>query len=175
MTMDSSIYRIRKSFLLPLGLIVLLSSILLITALVLQLPKAKVIILGIFLLPALVLFAESSRRRVRITKQGIEVSKLLRNKRMDYTDLTAIDTIQVRKRAFISLSSEQDFMILSNSYARFGELLRQLVERAPETAVSDETRQLANNPPRKCSDVFSAWLAVAVLILIIFAQLRNVF
>ena len=175
MLMDPSIYSIRKSFLLPLGLIVLLSGILLITALMLQLPKAKVIILGIFLLPALVLFAESSLRRVRVTKQGIEVSKLLRNKQMAYADLTAIDTIQVRKRAFISLSSEKDFIILSNSYAQFGELLRQLVELAPETAVSDETRQLASNPPQKCSDVVSAWLAVVVLVLIIMAQFNNVF
>jgi hypothetical protein len=173
--MDPSIYRIRKSFLLPLGLVVVLSCVLLITALALQLPKAKVIILAAFLLPALVIFAESSLRRVRVTAQGIEVSKLLRRQQMAYADLTAIDTIQVRKRAFISLSSEQDFIILTNSYARFGELLRQLVERAPETAVSDETRQLANNPPRKCSDIFSAWLAVAVLALIIIVQLRNVF
>ncbi len=46
--MEPSIYSIRKSFLLPLGLVVLLSFILLISALSLGLPVAKIIILGVF-------------------------------------------------------------------------------------------------------------------------------
>jgi len=173
--MDSSIYSIRKSFLLPLGLVVVLSFILLASALFLQLPMAKTIILAAFLLPVCIIFAESSLRKVSITEDAIEVNKLFRSKRLTYTELTAVDTIQVRKRALVSLSSENDFMILSNSYEQFGQLLKQLVTRAPETVVSDETRQLAENPPKKCSDVFSAWLAVAVLALIIFVQLRGAF
>jgi hypothetical protein len=173
--MDSSIYSIRKSFLLPLGLVVVLSLILLASAFFLQLPMAKTIILAAFLLPVCIIFAESSLRKVSITEDAIEVNKLFCSKRLTYTELTAVDTIQVRKRAFVSLSSENDFMILSNSYEQFGQLLKQLVTRAPETVVSDETRQLAENPPNKCSDVFSAWLAVAVLALIIFVQLRGAF
>ncbi|MDA3902943.1 MAG: hypothetical protein PF441_05785 [Desulfuromusa sp.] len=136
---------------------------------------AKTIILAAFLLPVCIIFAESSLRKVSITEDAIEVNKLFCSKRLTYTELTAVDTIQVRKRAFVSLSSENDFMILSNSYEQFGQLLKQLVTRAPETVVSDETRQLAENPPNKCSDVFSAWLAVAVLALIIFVQLRGAF
>ncbi len=173
--MDSSTYTIRKSFLIPLGLAVLLSFILLATALFLQLPTAKTIILVAFLLPVCVIFAESSLRKVSVTEDAIEVNKLFRRKRLSYADLTDIDTIQVRKRIFVSLSTENDFMILSNSYDQFGLLLKQLLARVPETVVSDETRQLAENPPQKCSDVFSAWLAVAVLVLIIYVQLRGVF
>lgn len=173
--MESSTYSIRKSFLLPLGLVVFLSFVLLATALFLHLPPAKVIILGAFLIPVCIIFAESFLRRVLVDSQSIQVNKLFRQKRMDFTDLTAIDTIQVRKRAFISLSSEDDFLILSNSYDRFGLLLKQLVQSAPEKVVSDETKHLVENPPKKCSDIFSAWLAVAVLSLIIFVQLRGAF
>lgn len=173
--MDPSTYTIRKSFLIPLGLTVLLSFILLASALFLQLPTAKTIILAAFLLPACIIFAESSLRKVNITADAIEVNKLFRSKHLNYAELTAIDTIQVRKRVFVSLSSENDFMILSNSYNQFGLLLKQLLARVPEAVISDETRQLAENPPRKCSDVFSAWLAVAVLALIIYVQLRGVF
>ncbi len=173
--MTTSTYSIRKSFLIPLGFVVLLSFILLISAVALQLPIAKTIILVAFLIPVCLIFAESLRRKVHVTDDTVKVNKLLRSKCLNYTDLTAIDTIQVRKRAFISLSSENDFMILSNSYDQFGLLLKQLVERAPEAVISDETRQLAENPPKKCSDVFSAWLAVAVLVLIIYVQLRGTF
>ncbi|MDX2495207.1 MAG: hypothetical protein QNK27_09630 [Desulfuromusa sp.] len=173
--MESSTFSIRKSFLLPLGLIVLLSFILLASALFLQLPTAKIIILAAFLVPACIICAESYRRKVKINDDAIEVNKLFRSKRLAYNELTAVDAIQVRKRAFVSLSSENNFMIISNSYAQFGSLLQQLIARAPENVVSDEIRQLAENPPPKCSDVFSAWLAVAVLALIIFVQLRGAF
>ncbi len=121
------------------------------------------------------MFIESSLRKVQVGESSVQVKKLFRKKAIDYAELTAIDTIQVRKRAFISLSSENDFLILSNSYEHFGQLLQQLVQKVPTTVVSEETRELAENPPSKCSDVFSAWLAVAVLALIIFVQLRGAF
>ena len=173
--MEPSIYTIRKNFLFPLGLVVLLSFILLCSALFLRLPTAKIVILGVFLVPVCIIFAESLFRKVHVAKDAIEVNKLFRSKRLNYTELTAIDTIQVRKRAFVSLSSENDFMIISNSYNHFGMMLRQLLENVPDNVVSDELRNLAETPPKKCSDVFSAWLAVAVLALIICVQLKASF
>jgi hypothetical protein len=173
--MESSTYTIRKSFLLPLGLVVLLSFTLLFSALFLQLPTAKIIILGVFLLPVCIIFAESIFRSVYVAEDAVEVNKLFRSKRLNYAELTAIDTIQVRKRAFVSLSSENDFMILSNSYNHFGMLLKQLLENVPENVISDDIRRLAEAPPKKCGDIFSAWLAVAVLALIIYVQLRGLF
>ncbi|MEA3362267.1 MAG: hypothetical protein U9Q61_03240 [Thermodesulfobacteriota bacterium] len=173
--MEPSTFSIRKNFLIPLGLVVLLSLILLASAFFLQLPMAKIIVLIAFLVPGCIIFAESYRRRVNISDDAIEVNKLFRSKRLAYNELTSVDAIQVRKRAFISLSSENTVMIISNSYAQFGSLLQQLVARVPENVVSDEIRQLAENPPRKCNDIFSAWLAVAVLTLIIFVQLRGAF
>ena len=173
--MEQRIYRIRKTFLVPLGLVVVLALILLISCLLLRLPLVKILILAAFLVPATVLFAESSLRRVSLEEDGILVKKLFRSKRLRYGDLTSIDTVMVRRRAFVSLSSEEDFLILSNSYDHFGALLSQLLEKAPEKIVSSETRQLAEKPPVKNGDIFSAWLAVIVLILILYVQLRGAF
>ncbi|PLY03892.1 MAG: hypothetical protein C0622_03835 [Desulfuromonas sp.] len=173
--MEPAIYKIRKNFLLPLGLVVLLGCILMISTIYLGLPKAKIIILGAFLIPAFILFVESSLRRVHLFADAIQVDKALRKKRIPYAELTAVDTIQVRKRIFISLSSENDFLILSNSYGQFGQLVNELIAKVPDEIISAETRNLAAAPPKKCSDVFSAWLAVAVLALIIYVQLRGTF
>lgn len=173
--MASSTYSIRKKFLIPLGLIVLLSFILLVSALFLHLPTAKIIILGAFLLPICIVFAECSLRKASIDNDAIRINKLFRSKRLSYAEITAIDTIQVRKRVFISVSSENDLIILSNSYDHFGSLLKQLAAKVPESVVSDETWQIVEKPPQKCSDIFSAWLAVAVLALIIYVQLRGAF
>ncbi len=71
--MEPSIYSIRKSFLLPLGLVVLLSVTLLCSALLLGLPPAKVIILCAFLVPVCILFIESSVRRVKIDETSVQV------------------------------------------------------------------------------------------------------
>lgn len=173
--MQETVFSIRKSFLIPLGLVVLLTLVLLVTCIILQLPLAKTLILGAFILPAIILFAESSRRRISIGETDIKIDKLFRSKLLNYQDLTSIDTVLVRKRAFVSLSTEEDFVMLSNSYAHFGSLLQQLLARVPESVISAETRQLATNPPEKSSDVFSAWVAVAVLLLIIYVQLRGAF
>jgi len=173
--METNIFTIRKSFLIPLGLVVLLTLVLLISCIFLQLPLAKTLILGAFILPAIILFAESSRRRIRIGETSIQFDKLFRSKQLNYQQLTSIDTVLVRKRAFVSLSTEEDFVMLSNSYDHFGSLLKQLLAKVPESIISEETRQLASNPPEKSSDIFSVWVAVAVLALIIYVQLRGAF
>ena len=173
--MKQTIFRIRRSFLLPLGLVVLLTLALLLSCILLGLPLAKTIILGAFLLPVMILFAESICRRVRIDDRGVQVDKLFRSKRLNFTELTSIDTVRVRKRAFVSLSSEEDFVILSNSYAEFSRMLQLLLEHAPQPVISEETRQLADNPPEKSSDIFSAWLAVGILVLILYVQLKGAF
>ena len=173
--MEPTTFKIRKSFLLPLGLIVLLSLVLLASSLYLHLPTAKIIILGLFFLPACAFFAESMVRKVYLGEDSIRVKKLLRSKLLSYNDLIAVDTILVRKRAFLSLSSEDDFLIISNSYENFGLLLQKLVAHLPDNIVSDETKKLVEKPPKKGSDIFSVWLAVAVLALIIYVQLRGLF
>lgn len=173
--MDAQSFNIRKSFLLPLGLVVLLTLTLLVSCLILSVPLAKTLILGAFALPVTLVFIESCLRRVSIDDEGIQIHKPLRNKRIDYSEMTAIDTVLVRKRAFVSVSSETDFIIFSNSYADFGMLVKLLLEKVPAKVIGEDTRQMAANPPEKSSDVFSAWVAVAVLALIVYVQLKGAF
>ncbi len=172
--MDISTYRIRKSFLIPMGLTVVLGAVLLLSGFFLNAPTARQILLALFILPAVIIFVESSRRRVRVHQDHIDVEKVLRTKTINFNELTAVDAVRIRKRVFVSLSTEESFLILSNGYEGFGELLADLVKTVPSGVVSDEVRRMAEDPPRKCSDIFSAWVAVAVLTLIIVTQLRSV-
>lgn len=173
--MNSREFSIRKSFLLPLGLVLILSLSLLIICIVQQQPTAKIIILTAMLVPISILFLESSLRRVILDEEALVVRKLFRQKRLVYTDITSVDTVQVRRRAFLSISTEPDFVILSNSYADFASLLEQLLKRVPASVISTETEQMAKAPPTKSSDIFSAWLAVGLLLLILYVQLGGAF
>jgi len=164
---------IRRSFLFPLGLLLALCLSLFIACLVQGEPAPKVAILGFIMLPVVVLFIESAFRRAVVQEEEITVAKFLRAKTMRLPEVTAVDTVQVRKRAFLTLSAGDDFLILSNAYANFPQLVKDLLARVPAAAVSEETRQMAAAPPRKSTDIISCWLAVALMALILFIQLRS--
>ncbi len=173
--MNGTSYSIRKGFLIPMGITVILGVALLLIGMYAQMPSGRLYLLAAFMVPAVLIFIESSRRKVHIGADRILMEKTLGTKEIKFTDLASVDAVSVRKRVFISLTTEDTFMIISNSYERFDELVRQLVDLVPESAISAEARQMAADPPLKCSDIFSAWLAVAVLLLVIAAQLRSAF
>ena len=79
----------------------------------------------------------------------------------------------VRKRVFLTLSADDDFVIISNAYADFPGLVAVLLQRIPETVVSDETRKMAEAPPVKSTDILSCWLAVVLVAFILY--IRNNF
>jgi hypothetical protein len=165
------VYSIRRSFLFPLGLLLLLTGALFVVSLLRGEPTAKLLILGFFMLPITVLFVESVFRRTMLTEDRVIADKLLRKKEMKYSEMTAVETVSVRKRVFLTLCAGDDFLIISNAYANFPGLVQSLLARVPATAISEETRQMAAAPPVKSTDVVSCWLAVALLAFLIYIQL----
>jgi hypothetical protein len=164
---------IRKAFLLPLGLLLLLTLVLLAVVINQGQPTSKIVILGLIIIPIAILFLESISRRAIINEQGVTVAKFLRSKAIPFAEVTAVDTVQVRKRAFVTLSTERHFLILSNAYANFPALVHLLLLRLPDSVVSAETRQMAAAPPVKSTDVISCWLAVILLAIILYLQIRG--
>lgn len=164
-------FAIRKAFLIPLGILLLQCLALVVLCVVNGEPKGKIIILGVIILPIAILFLESAFRRVLFDDRGLTVFKLLRNKEFRFSEITAVETIQVRKRAFLTLSAGDDFLIISNAYASFPALVATLLAKVPQGAVSEETKAMAAAPPVKSTDVISCWLGVALLALILYIQL----
>lgn len=164
-------YVIRRTFLLPLGLLLLASLALFVLCLVQGEVLAKIVMLGILLLPLTILFVECAVRRVEIGAETLSARRLLRVKTLRFADITAVDTVEVRRRVFLTLSAGDDFLILSNAYARFPELASALLARVPNQIVSEETRTMAAAPPAKNGDIVSCWIATAVMIGIIVIQL----
>ena len=67
-------------------------------------------------------------------------------------------------------AGDDEFLIISNSYGDFAVLLDSLIESVPAGAVTDETRQLAKQPPVRQADVFTAWFAVVAMAYVLLAQ-----
>ena len=168
-------FRIRKAFLLPLGLLLFLTCCLLVVCIILGQPVAKIVILCMILIPVTVLFSESARRHAQVDENGLTVFKLFRKKTMEFADVTAVETVLVRKRAYLTLCADDDFLILSNAYADFPKMVEVLLQRVPEQSISEETKKMAEAPPVKSTDIISCWLAVVLVGLILYIQLGGKF
>jgi hypothetical protein len=165
---------IRRAFVAPLGLALVLIGALLAVSIAHGQPLAKLIFLGVFALPLAVLFFASVFRSLELDEAGITARRLGRTRRIDFARVTALESVQVRGRVFLTLAAGDDeFLIISNSYAGFPELVRSLVAALPASAVPEETRQLAAAPPRRHADLVMVWFVVVALVYILFAQFQG--
>ena len=169
----AEIFVIRRAFLIPLGLLLLLCLVLLGVCFIQNEPGGKIMILSFITLPVAVLFVESIFRRVAIDGEKVTMFKFLRRRSLRLSEVTAVETVQVRKRAFLTLCAGDDFLIMSNAYGDFPRLVQRLLPRVPAETVTEDTRRMAAAPPRKSTDIVSCWLAVALLALILLIQLRG--
>ena len=164
-------FSIRKSFLIPLGLLLAQCATLFAVCLAQGQPTAKIVILGFIIFPVAILFVESAFRRAVIDAEEVTIYKCLRRKSLKFSAMTAVETVMVRKRAFLTLCAGDDFLILSNAYADFPALVASLLSRVPVGTVSEETRKMAEAPPSKSTDIVSCWLGVVLLAFILYIQL----
>lgn len=171
---ESRSYVIRRSFVLPMGLMIALTLALMVVCVLQEQAIAKVVILAVLLLPMVALFVESAFRRLVVSEHGVTACRLFRKREVLFADVTSLESVQVRSRVFLTLSlGPDDFLIISNSYANFPELVKSLVNSVPEGTVTEEAEQLAEKPPRKQADVFTAWFAVIALVYVLIAQFRG--
>jgi hypothetical protein len=171
---EKQTFVIRRTFVLPLGLVVLLTLVLLGVCLIQGQPIAKVIILIGLLLPLAVLFIESALRRVDVSAEGVTAHRLFRQRCIRFADVTSLEAVRVRSRVFITLvAGEDSYLILSNSYRGFDRLLSRLVTALPAEAITPEIEQLLQKPPVRQADVLMAWFAVIALIYVLFAQFNG--
>jgi len=161
---------IRRAFLLPLGLLLLETLVLLVVCLVQQQPIAKALILLFLILPIAGLFVESLGRKLILDARGLTAKRLFRQQTIAFAEVTELETVMVRNRVYLTLCAGDDFLIFSNSYSDFPLLVSQLLESIPAGTVSAATAQMAAAPPTKKSDIISCWIGVALLVYILLAQ-----
>ena len=168
------IFVIRRTFVVPLGLLAALTLALLVVCILQGQALTKIVILAGLNVPLIILFVESAFRRLTVEPEQVTAHRPFRQRRMRYADVTSLESVRVRNRVFITLvAGDDDFLIISNSYGDFPALLNCLIESVPAGTVADETRQLAEQPPLRQADVFTAWFAVIALVYVLLAQFRS--
>lgn len=163
-------FRIRRSFLLPLGLFVGLCLVLAGIVIIQQQPSVKILVVVCALLPLGYLFFECMVRRIEIDSDGLRMIRLGRVRAFTWSEITAVETVRVRQRAFLTINAGEDFLIIANMYADFDRMLNTVLERVPATTISAETRTLAQAPPVKNSDIVILWGLALMMAYLIYAQ-----
>ena len=163
-------YRIRPSFLLPLGLVVVLSLVLAAIVIFQHQPPVKLLVVGCALLPLGYLLFECGVRRIETDSAGLRMIRLGRVRAFAWSEITMVETVRVRQRAFLTINAGEEFLIIANMYAGFDRLLTSVLERVPATAISEETRTLASAPPVKHSDIVILWGLALMMAYLIYAQ-----
>jgi predicted ABC-type exoprotein transport system permease subunit len=163
-------YHIRRSFLFPLALVVLLCLVLAAIVIIQEQPPAKLLVVGCALLPLGYLFFECVVRRVEVDSTGLRMIRLGRVRAFAWDEITTVDTVRVRQRAFLTINAGEEFLIIANMYAGFDRLLSSVLERVPVAAISEETQSLAQAPPVKHSDIVILWGLALLMAYLIYAQ-----
>lgn len=163
-------YRIRSSFLLPLGLVVLFCLVLAGIVIIQGQPPVKLLVVGCALLPLGYLLFECVVRRIEIDSAGLRMIRLGRVRAFSWSGITAVETVRVRQRAFLTINAGEEFLIIANMYAGFDRLLSSVLAQVPAAAISDETRLLAQAPPVKHSDIVILWGLALMMAYLIYAQ-----
>jgi hypothetical protein len=169
--MDSKSYKIRKSFVVPLSVDAVLLFLLLVISLFTDSHPAERIVLTIILIPLIYVLIEVTLREAIISDEGIKIKKFLRKKSLDWQSITNVDTVIVRKKVFLALTTTKGFHILSNSYGNFTNLVKDIISHAGSERVEERVKDIVAQPIRKISDIVGAWVAALLLIIIIYIKL----
>ena len=168
--MQESAYRARVSFLVPLILDTLLLCVLVLISLFRGTFPAETIILVIILLPLTYLLLESLVRLVSVGETGIRIQKLFRNKTLQWEDITNVDVMIIRKKIYLLLTTTKGFYILTNTFGNFTTLVQDITGHLRDDVVEQRVLEVAERSVVRRADVVAAWIAVAMLAIIIYLK-----
>ncbi len=117
--MSVNTYRVRKQFLVPLTLDLVLLFLLIAISLFTKATPAEMVILVVIFIPLLYIFLESLFLETSIGDKGVSIKKFLRGKELSWNDITNVDTMTVGKKVYLLLTTTKGFHILSNTHGDF--------------------------------------------------------
>jgi len=171
---ESMTFTVRRAFLLPVGLLLLVQLALLIVTLLQNQPPSKSLFVGGVVVVLAALLLENSLRRIELDAEGITVCRIGRRRRVRFAELTEVEAVCIRKRLFVTLWVGESFLLVTNAYGDFATLFQVLLQRVPPGLVSEEVKGLAAAPPRHNGNIVLCWVAVVFSALILVRQLLGV-
>ena len=169
--METTTYTTRREFLYPFSLVSFFLFVLLIISLFDRSFQPEIVILTIIFVPTMYFLLQALRRRTTVGPDGVTVRKLFKEKHLRWREITNIDILAVRKKAYLLLTTTKGFYVLANSHGSFSSLVRDIVRHGDQEKVEEGVRDLIEHPVVRISDVASSWIASLILLGVIILKL----
>jgi hypothetical protein len=169
--MSQHVYRIRRAFLIPLGVDAFLLFCLFVISLLPQGSTTERLVFAVFFFPSCYLFLECFFRRVTLDDGGIVLRRLGREKRVAWEGITHIGGLSLHKKVYVLLTTINGFFIISNAYEGFSELTEEIVSHVDLVKVEEEVRLQAGRSPSGIAHVAMAWIAALFMVGIILIKM----
>jgi hypothetical protein len=116
------------------------------------------------LFPFFYLGAEVLARRISLDDTGISISKLLRSVRIQWSEVESLDAVKSGSKLFLIIQpADRRPALVTNTLERFGELARGIIDRIPESRITETARELSSDPPTKSWPMVQAWIVCLVI------------
>lgn len=169
--MSQRIYRIRRAFLVPLGVDAFLLCVLFVISMLPQGSATERLVFAIFFVPSLYVFFACLLRRVTVDGGGIVIRKLLRKKGVPWEGITHVGGLSMHNKVYLLLTTVHGFFIISNAYGGFSDLVEEIVSRVDRTKVEEEVRLQAGRSPSGIVHAALAWTAAVFMVGIILIKI----
>jgi hypothetical protein len=164
-------YAIRRAFLIILGLDAVLLFCLFLLSLLIKGNTMEKFVLIIFFLPAFVLFLECLLRRVTVVEEGLVIRKLGRNKALLWDEITRVGYLILHRKVYLLLTTVKGFFVISNAFEGFPTIVEEIIARVEPERVEQDVRLQAGRSLTGVANIFAAWVAAALMIVMISMKL----
>lgn len=165
--MSTRIYTVNRALVLPLALDALLLLAVFILTFLRQGTATERFLLLAALIPMALIAIESSLRKVEASDAGLALTKFFKRRALNWSDITHVGALAVRKKVFLVLTTTKGFHVLSNAYGRFGDLVRDVTGHVEAERVEEGARDILEGSAGNRSNIYAAWLAAILLVVVI--------
>ncbi len=161
--MSERIYTINRALALPLALNAVLLLIVIGITFIRQGTAIERYLLFAAFLPMAVIAGESWMRSITVSDAGVAIRKFFKVRSFNWTEITHVGVLAVRKKVYLVLTTTKGFYVLSNAYGGFRELAQTISGRVDAERVEEEVKTVLEQPVENRSTIIAAWLSAILL------------
>lgn len=171
--MNEKTYKVKKAFLVPLAVIVVLLFFLFLVSLVKSENWEKIVIAVLFLFSSAA-FVGMGKKKIIVDDQGLKIKNIFRSKEFKWAEITHLAVVVLRKKVYFLLTTTKGFHIFSNLLENHALLIRELADKLGDDKVEAEVRNYLNNPLERLSFIIMSWVAVVIIIAVIILRFSGI-
>jgi hypothetical protein len=172
--MNENVYKIRRAFLIPLSSIGVLLFLLFLISLSNHRQGWEIIVLAVLFFASLSAGVYLAKKEIVVNDQGLKIKNIFRCKEFEWTEITHLGVVVLKKKIYFLLTTTKGFYIFSNLLENHALLVRSLMDRLGEEKVEVEVNKYLDCPVERLAPIVMSWVAVGIIIGVIILKVSGV-